>query len=66
MRPYKESIVTGEDVEHFIGTLGCTQLVSKPCSNGCLHFINSVVITIKEMASTNGLIKTAGTTLILN
>ena len=57
MRTHKESIVAGEDVKHFVGALGCAQLVSKSGSYGRLHFVNSVIITVTEKRKSKYLLK---------
>ena len=46
MRANKESVVAGEDSEHLIGTLGCTQLVTQTSSNARLNTVYTFIISM--------------------
>ena len=51
VRAHKQGVKSGEDAEHLIGILGCSQLVSQSGRDSGLNSVNSLIISMKTKIS---------------
>lgn len=60
VRTYKQGIVTREDAEHLVGTLGRAELVPQTSSNARLHTVNTLIVPESEDLSSNRVVMSYG------